>query len=141
MKVVFTGSQDGMTRVQADVVYQWLVQHDDIIEEIRHGGCIGADKEFHDFCQHFNLGELVEVYPSNIPSKQAVINPEAYKIKHPPDFPLERNKTMVYASEVCLATPKEADEVMRSGTWATIRYARKNHLKVVIIEPSGAINE
>lgn len=138
MKLMFTGTQNGMTRHQSDVVYDWIVQRDHLLEEIRHGGCIGADEQFHHLCVNFNLGELIEVYPSNIPSKQAKIQCGHW---HVPAPPLERNLTMVQTSEVCLATPKEKDEILRSGTWATIRYARKNHLRVFVVEPDGTVVE
>ena len=141
MKLMFTGTQIGMTRHQKNVLYDWLVQRDAIIEEVRHGGCVGADAQFHAECVAFGLAELIEVYPSNIPSKQARLDEDTYKIMHNPAEPLDRNLTMVYASEVCLATPKERDEIMRSGTWATIRAARRNHLRVIIIEPDGAVVE
>ena len=43
---------------------------------------------------------------------------------------------LVDACEVLLATPK-GPEKLRSGTWATVRYARKVGKRIVIIEPDG----
>jgi len=36
------------------------------------------------------------------------------------------------------AIPGEFKEVLRSGTWSTIRYARKKGKKVLIIWPDGS---
>jgi predicted Rossmann fold nucleotide-binding protein DprA/Smf involved in DNA uptake len=49
--------------------------------------------------------------------------------------PLVRNKVIVNISDVILATPFEDKEVMRSGTWSTIRYARKVGKTPIIILP------
>jgi predicted Rossmann fold nucleotide-binding protein DprA/Smf involved in DNA uptake len=62
-------------------------------------------------------------------------------VKHPPKPPgtakelLARNRDIVAAVDVLLATPRTAKEVLRSGTWATIRYARKAHVRVLLLEP------
>jgi hypothetical protein len=50
---------------------------------------------------------------------------------------LERNTEIVKACDVLIATPKEQDEVLRSGTWATIRRARKYDKKLAVIFPDG----
>ena len=49
---------------------------------------------------------------------------------------LERNKDIVDETGLLIATPK-GEEIVRSGTWSTIRYARKNHKKIIIIMPNG----
>jgi predicted Rossmann fold nucleotide-binding protein DprA/Smf involved in DNA uptake len=38
---------------------------------------------------------------------------------------LERNHLIVAACDVLNAAPLQDEEILRSGTWATIRYARK----------------
>jgi len=48
-----------------------------------------------------------------------------------------RNHKMVDSAGVLLATPKEDHEVLRSGTWATIRYAYKKNKQVVLVWPDG----
>jgi predicted Rossmann fold nucleotide-binding protein DprA/Smf involved in DNA uptake len=58
-------------------------------------------------------------------------------VMHPPRSFLERNHDIVDASEVLVAIPKETEEVLRSGTWATIRYAHKLRRRVMIIYPNG----
>jgi hypothetical protein len=52
---------------------------------------------------------------------------------------MERNRKIVDVVEVLLAVPFEDAEVLRSGTWATVRYARRVRRTTVIIRPSGVI--
>lgn len=58
----------------------------------------------------------------------AVLEPKPY---------LVRNKDIVNASEGMLAAPRGPEE-LRSGTWSTIRYARKCRKKVLIMWPDGS---
>lgn len=58
-------------------------------------------------------------------------------VVHEPRPPLERNRDVVDASDVLLACPGGMAEEQRSGTWATIRYARKAGKPVVIVWPDG----
>lgn len=51
--------------------------------------------------------------------------------------PLVRNHDIVDSTELLIACPKEQVEVLRSGTWATIRYARKKEITVWLIDPEG----
>ncbi|KKM09958.1 hypothetical protein LCGC14_1722330, partial [marine sediment metagenome] len=51
-----------------------------------------------------------------------------------PAHPLARNKLMVARADFLIATPKTMKEVMRgSGTWATIRYARKADIPILLL--------
>ena len=50
---------------------------------------------------------------------------------------LDRNHDIVDETELLIACPKEPEEITRSGTWATIRYARKKKKKLRIILPNG----
>jgi hypothetical protein len=52
---------------------------------------------------------------------------------------LVRNHEIVDDSQVLIAAPKEFTEQLRSGTWATIRYARKIGRTVRIVFPDGSI--
>lgn len=49
-----------------------------------------------------------------------------------------RNHDIVDLTDWLLATPK-GDEVVRSGTWATVRYARRIDHPVVIVYPDGSV--
>ena len=50
---------------------------------------------------------------------------------------LQRNKDVVDSSDTLVAFPRTYEEQLRSGTWSTIRYARKKNKTIVIIYPNG----
>ena len=129
--VGFTGSQGGMTKAQRKIVKKFL---DTEPLTVHHGKCIGSDAQFHTLARP-RVREIV-VHPCNITSKQANITD--YDRTLPVKPPLVRNKFMVSRIEVLLATPKEDHEVLRSGTWATIRAALKLWKTVIIIWPDGS---
>ncbi len=53
-------------------------------------------------------------------------------------FPyLVRNKHITMTTGLLIATPAENHQVLRSGTWSTVRYADKNDAKVWVIGPNG----
>jgi hypothetical protein len=52
---------------------------------------------------------------------------------------LDRDHDIVDMSYLLIATPQTFDEQTRSGTWATVRYARKLRSKLLIIYPDGDI--
>lgn len=59
----------------------------------------------------------------------------ACNIEYPVKPPLKRNYDIVDACDILLAAPRTLTEELRSGTWATIRYARKTGKKYLILAP------
>jgi hypothetical protein len=130
MIVGFTGTQIGMSTYQKAAVRQLLINLKP--EYAVHGDCVGADAQFHGICK--SLGIKIVIYPPLDPKKRAFC--EAFMI-HPEDAYLERNKKIVNASDIMIATPKSEDEELRSGTWSTVRYTRKTGKKIYIIDPEN----
>ena len=62
---------------------------------------------------------------------------ENYEYMYPQQEYLNRNHNIVDASEILIACPAQTEEVIRSGTWATIRYARKNNKIIRFIGPEA----
>jgi len=137
MKIGFTGTQEGMTPMQLLKVAQFIANNE--INEAHSGDCIGADKEFHELITLANKNKefpLIRTF-GHIPvydSKRAFCK---YHFQHVPKPYLERNHDIVDSCDYLIATPKEKEEQLRSGTWATIRYARKNNHAGIIIFPDG----
>lgn len=46
---------------------------------------------------------------------------------------------MIDEIELLVACPSTAREILRSGTWATIRYARKARILIVRVNPDGSM--
>ncbi len=51
-----------------------------------------------------------------------------------------RDKDIVNPAERMIAAPAGTTEELRSGTWATIRYARKKKVPLSIVWPDGTIS-
>jgi len=96
---------------------------------------VGADAEAHDIAEEKGL--FTVLHPPTNPTKRAF--KKASRILMP--FPyLVRNKHIVEQTHRLIATPGEKREKLRSGTWSTIRYARKLGRKIYIIFPDGAVS-
>jgi hypothetical protein len=101
--------------------------------EFHHGDCIGADADAHEIAADVLGVDAVWIHPSRYHTKRAF-----KKSPHvlPDDDALDRNVTIVRITDGLIAAPKERDEVMRSGTWMTIREARDRQKKpLTILEP------
>lgn len=134
MRVGFTGTQDGMTEAQDEALDAWLLSHDDIAW-FHHGDCIGSDKQAHDAA--LGNGINIAIHPPSDSSKRAWCM-GAREVRDPKPY-LDRNHDIVDECDVLIATPKTFIEVLRSGTWATIRYALKRGKPVTIIWPNGSV--
>ena len=136
-----TGTRNGMTLKQIEIftekfmVHVLSKQHDDRIV-FHHGDCIGADAEAHDVA--FDVGCHVVIHP---PTNKRF---RAFKTGHETreDFPyLIRDQMLVDEINILFATPKSMKEEIRSGTWATVRYARKIKKNLIIIYPDGSLGK
>jgi hypothetical protein len=131
MKLVgFTGTRRGMTPDQRSAVRLALREFAADGSEFHHGDCVGADEEAAAIARE--LGYKIVGHPPSNDSKRAfVIADEEWKRK---DY-ITRNHDIVNAVDVMIAAPRETKEVLRSGTWATIRYAQKRKVPMLIVKP------
>jgi hypothetical protein len=135
MKIGFTGTQDGMSdrqKAQLESELQNLNVPFAEQTEFHHGDCIGADAEAveiaHDiFLEWFHTYQS-HAHPPSDPKKRAFHKSD---VIHPPEPYLIRNRRIVNATNILIAAPKTDQEELRSGTWATIRYAEKLGRKVI----------
>jgi len=128
LTVGFTGTRRGMTDAQEEVVRRILIERKPTLA--RHGDCIGADATFHRIC--IELGIQVILHPCTLRDQRAFCEGANNVLPEKP--PLDRNHDIVNASDFMIATPAEYQDVLRSGTWATIRYARSKK-RLYIIRP------
>lgn len=132
MKVGFTGTQRGMTETQASTVKSLLLLNR--CREFHHGDCIGADAQAHDIATALSL--LTVSHPPIVNLKRA--NKKADVILPAKDY-LDRNRDIVRETDMLVATPGETEEQLRSGTWSTVRYARKLVRRIWIVWPDGTL--
>jgi hypothetical protein len=119
-----------MTRKQLDAVGLMLAEHEVDIEEVHHGDCVGADAQFHELAR---AKGLISIAHPPTDSKYRAFCKDGTQLAPKPY--LERNHDIVNACDVLIVCPKERTEVLRSGTWATYRYGRKQGKKVKLILP------
>jgi len=125
----FTGTRKGMTDGQR-ISLARIVDNTEIGSAV-HGGAIGADEEFDALMVSKGIERLI--LPSNLPNQRMARQGGTWLEPQPP---LERNRAIVDACDFLVAAP-EGPETVRSGTWSTIRYARKKGRQVTIIWPNG----
>lgn len=126
-----------MTAEQSAAVWRLLIllYTDHIpLDEFHEGDCIGSDVAAAIIAR--KLGYWIISHPPLVQTKRAFYPANEERI--PRDY-LVRNHNIVLETQEMLATPFQAEEIMRSGTWATIRFARKLWRKVTIILPSGEL--
>lgn len=135
--IVFTGTRQGMNEKQIKEVIDELIRWEEFLKlpdnkiYAIHGGCRGADLQFHHIAK--GLGLPIKIYPSTLNERTSEYD-DAVEV-FPVDQPLKRNHSMVDIASVVIAGPS-GPEVLRSGTWATIRYARKRrNLPLIICYP------
>ena len=136
LKVGFTGSQNGMSLRQRTSLIKYLEK---LLEKeaaarsaslplvvLHHGGCIGSDFIAH--CLGVFLACKIIVHPSTLVEKQFIqrFQPGWLGVSEVRDVkaPLVRNHDIVDETSLLIATPRSEVEILRSGTWATVRYCR-----------------
>ena len=135
--VGFTGTRDGLTHNQAEVLKDILRGLKDDHHNIclHHGDCVGADETAHQLA--VALGYHVEIHPPGNPSLRAFCR-GADVIRDPRPY-LDRNRDIVASCDVLVATPKETTQQGRSGTWSTIRCDWSKDRPTRIIYPDGRV--
>lgn len=139
MNVSFTGTQRGMTERQrwplSRLLEELLLEEGD---EFHYGACVGADDLA---AKHAEMiGFRVVAHPANDVRPELRAEPRGRVLPARPAK--ERNKDIVTAGDVLIATPRLMKEERRSGTWATVRYARRlGGRRIVILWPDGSREE
>ena len=136
----FTGTRKGLTGLQVKELRSFLLgEH---VQELHHGGCVGADADVHKLIKKDVRLRYIPIHlhpgldrAGNSPMRASLHAEEQY----PPLPYLERNRVIVDMSDYLIACPGGPSEELRSGTWATVRYALKKAKPVAIIYPDGRV--
>ena len=133
LSISFTGtSHRDLTNRQCAALADYLREHSTRLRAIHLGDCIKADEQMHTLVCEAGLWQLIVLPPPKDPKKRAFCN--ALHNRRPKPY-LERNRDLAAACHILLAAPAQAHEVQRSGTWATVRYARQLGIPVRIFFP------
>jgi hypothetical protein len=136
MIVGFTGTKHGMTESQKAGLRAHLERLNPQL--FVHGACVGADDEADEIANELRIPRFV--YPAK-PGFRRVSDDKLHsRILSPvtimaPSRPLIRNRIIAEACFVLIAAPRQKAEVIRSGTWHTIRRARSRGKIVEILYP------
>ena len=130
MKAGFTGTKKGMTDKQKESVRHLLSNS----VEFHHGSCIGADQQAGDIATILKIRVVIHPpidtkYKANC-SGQEIRVAKSYFV---------RDKDIVDETDYLIATPKGFSEELHSGTWSTVRYARKKGKPIFIVWPDGGV--
>jgi hypothetical protein len=122
-----TGTREGMSQYQEDAV-RFILNNLCILGALRHGDCIGVDVQIAEIEKQ--LGGWTIAHPP-IVNKYRGFH-KSTLIMEPKPF-MVRDKDIVDGVDLMIACPKQNYEIVRSGTWATIRYARKKHVPTILL--------
>lgn len=130
----FTGTQAGMTKKQSKAFAAFVIELDPT--HFHHGDCIGADAESHYLVREHAPKCKITIHPPIYDSKRAFCDGDF--ILQPKDY-LPRNRDIVKAADRMVATPQTEQEILRSGTWSTIRASHKAGIDIILILPTGEL--
>jgi len=133
-RIGFTGTHFGMTDQQKEAVRSLLEQLPTEPTELHHGDCVGADAEAHAIARQ--IGLTIIGHPPTNPKSRAFCDFDEKREKA--DY-LIRNRYIVDETEVLIACPSTRSNMLRSGTWSTVRYAFYLRKPVIFVYPDGEI--
>jgi hypothetical protein len=126
IRIGFSGNRFGLSENQKNDIIKILDLYDDIV--VSHGDCVGADTQFHNICLKYKENNkdkkiTITIFPPNNPSLRAFNKAD---ILMEEDDYLKRNLKILKNSDILIACPIDKNkEELRSGTWSTIRQAKK----------------
>jgi hypothetical protein len=86
-----------------------------------------------------DLNIPIILHPPNVDRFRAFCK-GATQVEIPKPY-LDRNKDIVKSCDLLIAFPNSKEEQIRSGTWSTMRFAKKIKRKMIIIFPDGSKEE
>lgn len=141
MEIGITATRKGLTVPQQTTLLEVLTRLKPATDRlsVHHGDCVGGDEQAHRCIRsHFGLNSLIHAHPCDLKAQRAYCSAN---ITHPVKAPLDRNRDIVLAADVMIIMPSGFVEELRSGTWATYRYAKKTRIPRVIIFPDGSVQD
>jgi hypothetical protein len=134
-KVGFTGTNRGMSEDQKTQVEELLKKlFSEGFTDFHHGLCVGADQQAAEIAKR--LGYRVIAHPglardpSNLLYRSDFTGNDETREAKP--F-VKRDHDIVDETDRMIAAPLTKQEQVRSGTWSTVRYARRQKKEIALI--------
>jgi hypothetical protein len=131
-RVGITGTHHGGTLAQYHALREFLIALSP--RYLHEGDCIGVDAQAAFIAT--GLGIYVVAHPPENPRRRAYATANETRTCWPY---IVRDHHIVDETEMLIGVPRHDHEVLRSGTWATIRYAVKVNKPVHLILPDGRL--
>lgn len=125
-----TGTREGMTKKQTDMLIRRLRKFRP--GRLHHGMCVGVDVQTHRYARTLGGWWIIGHPPIN--QTQAKMDLDVDEMREPGEY-LARNHELVDEVGLLFVVPKQRYEILRSGTWATFRYARKQGIRIEVLWP------
>jgi hypothetical protein len=132
--VGFTGTREGISQAQSEILSTLLQRVHRPKAQFWHGNCEGADTQAAILADQ--IGFITVAWPGPDPKRWGDYTS---KIMNTPDMYLSRNKTIVDGCQLLIACPLQVKMITRSGTWSTVRYAKKRNKTTFMIYPDGTL--
>jgi hypothetical protein len=113
------------------VAFRWLVRTINVTE-FHHGDCVGADEQAHEIVCEESVRTHIVIHPPTDSKARAYCVGNESLLARPY---LKRNEDIVLQSRMLIAAPQTCNEVLRSGTWSTVRKARKKGRLIYVLYP------
>ena len=130
----FTGTRHGMTEKQKIELAKILR---DGVTELHHGMCEGSDEECHHLARAI-YGSSIWIVGHPPKNTSLMVKLDVDEMREPEEY-LVRDGNIVKEMEELVATPYTMQEMIRSGTWTTVRYTIQADKWATIIFPDGSV--
>jgi len=132
----FTGTRWGMTKYQMEEVRRLLRETGG--KEFHHGDCMGADEQSHRIAQVYGYNIIIH------PPIKTILRAfcRGGTVREAKEY-ITRNIDIIKDCDLLIACPVSPDETSKSGTWNTIRRAKKlqslymKPYDIIIVLPYG----
>lgn len=131
-----TGTRWGLSEVQREWLEGEVGAYAGREVMLHHGDCLGVDAQAH--ALFYAAGFDVTIHPPTASVLRAFCT-DAYLV-HPRKEYATRNRDIVIAADVLYAFPEgPEDRFPRSGTWQTVRMARRLCVPLHVVLPDGTV--
>ena len=133
LNIGISGTRKGSTASQQMQLNHWLYNlKEDGSLIFHHGDCVGVDEEAAEFA--WSLGYRIIKHPGLPKGRWTAYSPYGETLE-PKDY-IERNHDIVDSCSIMLILPAQQEEIQRSGTWSTYRYAKKLQRQIILLLPN-----
>ncbi len=135
MKIGITGTREGMTEHQFELVQEYLRGRYCEGAEFHHGDCVGVDAEAALLAQEIGYKIVSHPGPGPGPDHDGLRAYVKCNESREPQSHFKRNRTIVDTCDYLLVVPLQMERQPRGGTWYTYDYAVKKEKPTFVIYP------